>query len=196
MLRPHALLILVLVALPACVLSPELPPVQTLIDQQTAITVETMGEPYILASAAGGLAANARDYLDLRVLEIDRMGKRTYLLSLVAFSTIDRRGQPNPTAQGLGTVRLKLGGKVRELVALGETDEAHGLSARLFPRRKGQVGSADYAVTPDLIRELAATSTDDVAVEVGDGGDLRYDPWMPAAEGLRTFAERLPRAGR
>ena len=179
--------------LPGCVLTPELPPIQTILDQQSAVTVETMGEPYVLACAAGGLAANARDYLDMRVLESDRMGKHVYLLSLVAFSTVDRRGRSNPTADNLGVIHVHLGHKQVELAALPESDDAHGLSERLFARRNGQVRAAEYALTPDLIREIAAVPVADFAIDVGNAEDLRYDPWIPAADGLKAIAERLPR---
>ena len=196
MIRRALALLSLAAGMSGCVLTPDQPPVQTLIDQQTAVTVETTGEPYVLACAAGGMAANARDYLDLRVLESDRMGKRAYYLSLVAFTTVDRRGVANPTAQGLEQVRLNVGHKTIDLVALPAGDDAHGLSVRLYPRRNGQVAAAEYVVSPDLIRDLAAASEADISVDVGSGGDLRYEPWMPSAQGLKAFADRLPRSGR
>ncbi len=193
MSRLPPVLLVVIACASGCVLTPELPPIQTILDQQSAVTVEAMGTPYVLACAAGGLAANARDYLDLRVLESDRMGKHVYLLSLVAFSTVDRHGHPNPTADNLDVVRLHLGQKQVELNALPDSDDAHGLSERAFPRRNGQVRAAEYSITPDLIRELAAVPVADFAIDVGRSEDLRYDPWIPAPEGLKAIAERLPR---
>jgi len=193
MWRSQSVLLVVVACLSGCVLTPELPQIQTILDQQSAVTVESMGVPYVLACAAGGLAANARDYLDLRILESDRMGKRVYLMSLVAFSTVDRHGAANLTADNLGTVRLQLGKKQVELVALPDSDDAHGLSERVFARRNGQVRAAEYSVSPDLIREIAAVPVAEFAIDVGTGEDLRYDPWIPAADGLKAMAERLPR---
>ena len=185
-------LLLVLASVAGCVLSDELQPIETHLDQQSAITVETMGQPYIFATDAAGLAANARDYLDLRVLEIDQMGKRVYLLSLVAFSTVDRRGRPNPNAGALGTVSIKVGERSVELSAIPAGTDTHGLSERVYPRRNGQVATAEYLVTPDFIRELAAAGESRLAIDLG-GGELHYQPWEPAAAGLKAFAERLPR---
>ena len=187
--------ILPLVLLCGCVIDEPAKPIESLLDKQSAVTVEAMGIPYVLAHEAGALAANARDYLDLRFLEVDQMGKRTYLLSLVAFSTVDRRGTDNPTVAGLGRIRLRVGGQVTDLSAVPAGDNAHGLSERLFERRNGQVGSAEYLVTPPLIRNLAQTSAAEVSLTVGDGAeDLRYTPWEPASEGLSAFAARLPEA--
>lgn len=186
-----------LVLLCGCVIDEPAKPIETLLDKQSAVTVEAMGVPYVLAHEAGALAANARDYLDLRFLEVDQMGKRTYLLSLVAFSTVDRRGIDNPTVSGLGRIRLRVGKQVTDLSAVPAGDNAHGLSDRLFERRNGQFGSAEYLVTPQLIRSVAQGSPDEFSLTVGDGADdLRYAPWEPAREGLSAFAARLPEAHR
>lgn len=189
-------LLCLMAALTGCVTAEDLPPVMTALDQQSGVTVEATGIPYVLAHEAAALAANARDYLDLRLLEVDRMGRRSYYLSLVAFSTVARRGDSSPTAEAIGKVRVRAGGQVVELEAVQEGDEAYGLSARVFPRRIGFLKAAEYPVTPAFVRALAAAGEHDLTVEVGPDADLVYEPWEPATEGLKGFAERLPRTGR
>lgn len=183
-------------ALGGCVLDEELKPVETILDQQSAITVQAMGAPYILANEKASLAANARDYLDLRLLETDQMGRRVYLLSIVAFSTVDRRGQPNALPAGLAHLEVHAGAKTYELTAVEAGTDAYGLSGRLFPRRNGFVGSAEYLVTADFIRDLAAAPESGVSIDVGAGDNARYSVWEAANEGLKTFADRLPRGPR
>ncbi len=182
--------------LTGCVTAEDLPPLMTALDQQSGVTVEATGIPYVLAREAAALAANARDYLDLRLLDVDRMGKRSYYLSLVVFSTVARHGESSPTAAAIGKVRVRIGSQVVELEAVREGEEAYGLSARVFPRRIGYLAAAEYPVTPAFVRALAAAGEHDLAVEVGPDTDLVYEPWEPATEGLKGFAERLPRPAR
>jgi hypothetical protein len=196
MRRIASIVLVSVVVLYGCVTAEDLPPIMSTLDQQSGVTVEATGVPYVLAHEAAALAANARDYLDMRVLEVDRMGKRSYYLSLVAFSTVARRGDSSPTAQAIGKVRVRIGSEATDLEAVREGEEAYGLSARVFPRRNGYLAAADYAVTPAFVRALAAAGEHELSIEVGADADLVYEPWEPAIEGLKGFAERLPRSTR
>ena len=196
MKRLPATILCLAAVLTGCVTAEDLPPIMTALDQQSGVTVEATGIPYVLAHEAAALAANARDYLDMRLLEVDRMGKRSYFLSLVVFSTVARRGDSSATSEAIGKVRVRIGAQVVELEAAREGEEAYGLSERVFPRRNGFLAAADYAVTPAFVRALAAAGEHELRVEVGPDADLVYEPWEPATEGLKGFAERLPRAGR
>lgn len=174
-----------------CVTADDLPPLMQLLDEQSGVTVEATGEPYVLARDAAALAANTRDYLDLRLIEVDRMGKRSFLLSLVAFSTVDRHGEPSLTTPALARVRVRLGDRVTDLEAVPEGDESRGLSTRVFPRRNGQTGSAEYVVSQPFVRDIAAAREADLSLEIGGDGDVRYEPWQPAESTLRGFVQKL-----
>lgn len=60
-------------------------------DESTAVTVTTLAEPIVLAREVSLLAANARDYLSLYPVEVNRTGQRRYYFFGYSWSTIDRR---------------------------------------------------------------------------------------------------------
>ena len=106
------------------------------------------------------------------------------------------RGAPDPVAGSLGSIRIRIGEQATSLVAVAEGDDAHGLSQRLYPRRNGEVASAEYLITPQLIRDLAAQAPGRVSIEVGADEELHYTPWRPATGGLVALADALPREAR
>jgi hypothetical protein len=122
-------------ALAGCVIHEDVPPVQTLLDKPSALTVTTMTAPYTFARVGAG-----GDYLDLRCFEADRMGKHSYFLSLVRFRTGEYRGADEPAAGELTLARVTMAGRSTELVALQSEELASGLSARLFAVRAVAAG--------------------------------------------------------
>lgn len=181
-----------LAALAGCVTGNEVQPVETRLDPQSALTVHYTGEPYVLVQESALGLAQARDFMDLRLIELDRMGERRYLLSLVSYTTVGRRDEPSPAAAALDRVGLRIGTERFELERLSEdADEtgARGTSERLFPRRIGQTAAAEYPVSAAIVRRLAEASEADLRVELGSAADLSYVPWQSADAGLRRFAE-------
>lgn len=179
-----------------CVSSTDLPPVVSRLDERTGVTVEAMGEPYILARALEPLAGSARDYLDLRLIDVDRMGKHRYYLSLVAFTTVARPDDALGVGPGIEKITLRIAGQPTELAAVTGDAEASGLTRRLFPERNGQQATAEYPVSAGLIHALAAADARDLVVELGADASLRYESWQPAEESLHRFAERTPPTSR
>lgn len=182
-------LFLALQWLSGCVLEQDPAKLRVLLDDKSAVTVETMAEPYVLACEAPGLAANSRDYLDMRILDTDRMGSRAYFLSLIAFSTVDRHGATNVTVEGLHRVTVHAGGAAIPLEEVPAADEAHGLSDRLFAHRNGQVVAKEYRLSAEQVIKIAGASPANFKVEIGDPDELVYTPWSPAVEELKRIAE-------
>jgi len=84
-------------AVSACAVS--VPGTRQYQDESTAVTVTITTEPIVLAREVSLLAANARDYLSLFPVEVNRAGQRRYYLFAYSWSTIDRRetaGAPDP----------------------------------------------------------------------------------------------------
>jgi hypothetical protein len=154
------------------------------LDEKTAVTVRATTTPWVLARELPELSANSRDYLDLRLLEVDRMGERIDYLSVVAWSTINRWGDVRPPE--LGRLTLHLDAESVELSPTTPDSEAAGLSQRMLTRRHGQQGSAEYRITSELIRRMARAERVSVAL-AGDEGAL-YQAWAPARETFVAFA--------
>jgi hypothetical protein len=159
------------------------------LDEKTAVTVRATTTPWVLARELPELSANSRDYLDLRLLEVDRMGERIDYLSVVAWSTINRWVDVRPPE--LGRLTLRLDGESVELTPTTPESEAAGLSQRMLTRRHGQHSSAEYRVTRELIRRMASAERVSVSLS-GDEGAL-YEPWAPARETFVAFAGGGPR---
>jgi hypothetical protein len=83
----RTLLMIAVVCLASC--SASLAP-RTHLDPVTAATVTVQAEPIVLAFDDQLRASNARDYLQLAAIEINRMGTRELYLGALQWSTIDR----------------------------------------------------------------------------------------------------------
>ena len=184
-------LVLALMALAGCA-SDRTPGVKSYLDEKTAVTVRATSAPWVLAREMPELSANSRDYLDLRLLEVDRMGDRLDYLSVVAWSTVDR--WVGVGAPALGPLTLRIDGDAVELKPAAADSEAAGLSQRMFARRHGQLAEAEYRVTPELIGRMARANV--VAVELTGSDGAVYEAWAPARSAFAAFAGEPQLAGR
>jgi hypothetical protein len=183
--------LLALVALLGCA-SSSAPGIKSYLDEKTAVTVRATTTPWVLAHELPELSANSRDYLDLRVLEVDRMGDRLAFLSVVAWSTVDRWvGAGTPA---LGPLALRLDAETIELTPAPADGEVAGLSQRLFARRHGQQAAAEYRVTPELIARMVRAGSVSVAL-TGSEAPV-YEAWAPARSAFAAFAGEPQLAGR
>jgi hypothetical protein len=80
----------VLAAITGCAGTQADDPTRQYLDEVTGITVTAVEEPAIFYHDAPRLAVHARDYLYVRPVEMNRMGKLSYYLWLAEWSTIDR----------------------------------------------------------------------------------------------------------
>ena len=189
--RAPLLLVLALVVVAGCA-STGAEGVKSYLDPKTAVTVRATTTAWIVARPLPELSANSRDYLDLRLLEVDRMGDRLDYLSVVAWSTVDRWVEANPPA--LGPLVLRLDADTVELTPAPPDSEAAGLSQRMFPHRHGQQASAEYRVTADVIRRMVRATEVSVALPAGEGAV--YEAWAPARPAFATFVGEPHLAGR
>lgn len=160
------------------------------LDETTGTTVRHVAEAAVFARERPMLAANARDYLSLAPLELSSAGRREDLLWLWSWSTIDRRGARNDTAQS--TVIVVLDGEPMELQPA--RPRTLGRWPYAAPVNGGQ--QALFALSPSQVLRLSAAERVSVVLTDGDAAG-EYRLWHDASDGFRAFARmvegRLPR---
>lgn len=148
-------------------------PLESRLDLNSGVTVQTLETPIVLARPIPRLATSARDYAYLGPVEINRMGTREYFLWIGMGSTLDRSfvGEPRPTAT---TLHLMLDGEPMPLP----------LSAW-----HQDIDTPPYAVgTPvhehlhtrvslDQLRRIARAGSIDVHIAAADMTTDRYRLW-------------------
>lgn len=156
------------------------------LDERTALVLTGLQRPLILHKDEPGLAANARDYIQLGPLEINRQGELRYYLWMSIWSTIDRAGD----------LRWRQGFEVVHVFADGEPVDVE-LSAWNLARERAEVsfyekpvhGAVDafYPVTLDQLRRIAAAT--EVYAVAGPQSRDRYQAWEWSPSALRAFVE-------
>ncbi|MBS0393819.1 MAG: hypothetical protein JSR54_04290 [Proteobacteria bacterium] len=163
------------------------------LDQQTAVTIRALAEPLVYAHEAPQLAANARDYLSLGLVEINNMGARRHYLALVSWSTIDRALAGAPRAPIPERIALNAGERTIELSPASHEARSLGIGGALFRPPSGYVGESWYAVDPGQLRALAAAPGFTIALE-SDDGSTPYVPWRAEDAALTEFVRDIPDA--
>src|SRR3974377_629582 len=120
------------------------PRVNEYLDPDTAVTIRALAEPLMYAHAAPELAANARDYLSLGLVEVNNMGARKHYLALVSWSTINRERVGAAPAPVPERIELTIGGREREFVPIGHESRSLGIGGALFRPPSGYVGESWY----------------------------------------------------
>jgi hypothetical protein len=181
----HAGAMLVLLALAACA-ERDLWPAERL-DPKTAVNVTLMAEPWVFARPVPMLAANARDYLNVGVMETNRMGERSYWLGVVSWSTIDR--SPFATAGAIMPERIRLGWKdgSLELSPAANGRAAAGLSAPAFRSPAERFADAWYPLTVADVLRLGASAPATVALVTAEGTGATYGAWKVESSAMSEF---------
>lgn len=170
-------LALAALTLPACAVR-DLWPAERL-DPETAVNVTIMAEPWIYARPVPMLAANARDYLNVGVVETNRAGSRAYWLGVVSWSTIDR----SPLAADRAAARperIRLDWKQGnlELSPAAGGRAAVGLSEPALTGPAESFTEAWYVLSAGDVARLGGAAPASVSL-VGEGGRLTtYDAWQ------------------
>lgn len=154
------------------------------LDPKTAVNVTIMARPWVYARGVPMLAANARDYLNVGIVETNRAGTRAYWLGVVSWSTIDRS-----VFSGVGVssvpARVRLGWAKSRLelspIAGGRSDAR--LSSPVFVEPGTKFEESWYALTAEQVVQLGSSVPVAVSL-ISESGELTtYDAWdaNPAA---------------
>ncbi len=186
-MRASALLLATL-ALPGCA-ERDLWPVERL-DPDTAVNITIMADPWVYGHDVPMLAANARDYLNIGVVETNRAGKRDYWLGVVSWSTIDRSALPVPVPLVKpGKLRLAWSGQSLDLLpAAGGLTEV-GTQESIFAGPQGVHEDAWYALTAAQLSVLAKSPPATVALVLDDGAVIVHEPWRVDRRAMDQFVE-------
>ena len=186
-MRASALLLATL-ALAGCA-ERDLWPVERL-DPNTAVNITIMADPWVYGHDVPMLAANARDYLNVGVVETNRAGKRDYWLGVVAWSTIDRSALavPVPLVKP-GKLRLAWPGQSLDLLpAAGGLAEV-GTQKSIFAGPQGVHEDAWYALTAAQLSVLAKSPPATVGLVLDDGAVIVHEPWQVDRRAMDQFVE-------
>lgn len=176
-LRFHAAIaILAILILGSCA-ERDLWPAERL-DPKTAVNVTIMARPWVYARGVPMLAANARDYLNVGVVETNRAGTRAYWLGVVSWSTIDRSVfAANPASGGPAKVRLGWPKSLLELSPAAGGRSAVGLSKPAFVQPGTQFEESWYALSTEQVVQLGRGAPIAVSL-ISEAGELTtYEGW-------------------
>jgi len=165
---------------------------QEFTDTRSAVTVTGAAEPLVVSHEEPALAVNARDYLSLGVIEVNRMGDYEHFLVVVAWSTIDRgriRGMSSRPEVADHLV-LRADGRTFKLAAGTEPDPVR--DRELYPTPAAASARRYFRVDAPTLRAVVGAKTIQVRVDRGEDGTAVYNPWgTRGVEALRRFAARV-----
>ena len=185
---PLAVLAAALLAWTASVFATD-KPVRQYVDEITAASITVAVEPLIFARERTDLAANARDYVTLTSVEVNVMGKRSYLWSAYIWSTIDRRDRQELVVPGDELV-LVADGRPIALRSDAKTLREHGIGQ---PPTRAPVRAAVpalFAADPESIGYVARAGELHLEL-IHAGSNDSFVLWKDGRAALRAFSEAL-----
>jgi hypothetical protein len=159
------------------------------LDDKTAASITLAREPIVFARERTDLAVNARDYLSLTAIEVNRTGERTYYWSGYIWSTIDRRdGAPvlDPAAQ----LMLVADGRPIRLVDEQGRSRMLGVGTPPTPMPVRSAKPVLYRVEPEVLRYVSG-SNDLSVLLVTEGISESLTPWRDGRRELLAFLRYL-----
>ena len=161
-------------------------PLRQRLDETTGATVTSLAEPLAFFREEPMLAANSRDYVYIGPVEIDRSGRREYLLWATYCSTIDRIGRPAFRAPD--AAYLMLDGEPMELVrAAGQGDS--GSSLYDSPIAGGE--HVVYRVTRDQLLAIARAREISIVAQGSESAVREFGPWRESRSDWQRFSRYL-----
>jgi hypothetical protein len=174
----------VCLALAACVAQDLWP--REFVDPRTAVHATILAEPWVYAREVPMLAANARDYLNLGVVAINRSGDRTYWLGVVAWSTIDRTATDAGSARP-GRLRLVYAKESIDLTPVEEGRRAVGLDRPEFTGPATRFSGDWYPLSVEQLRSLSEAPPSAVELLLAESQALKFEKWRVRRKPMTEF---------
>lgn len=148
------------------------------LDPKTAVNVTIMARPWVYARGVPMLAANARDYLNVGVVETNHAGTRGYWLGVVSWSTIDRSVFAAQRAdRAHSRVRLSWPKSSLELSPAAGGRTAAGLSSPAFVEPGTKFRESWYSLSTEQVVQLGRDAPVAVSL-ISEAGELAtYEAW-------------------
>lgn len=182
---------LAILTLAACTAEREFWPEERL-DPETAVNVTIMADPWVYARDVPMLAANARDYLNVGVVETNRAGKRATWLGVIAWSTIDRSifsGKP-PASRPL-KVRLRWSALSLELEPAASGRATVGLTSPALIDPETRFTETWYPLSAAQLAQIGKEAPASVALLDEAGQPTTYLPWRVNRAAMAQFLEAI-----
>lgn len=161
------------------------------LDNETAMTVRVVTEPFVYGRDVPELAVNARDYLSVGAVELDNMGKHRFFLAIVSWSTIDRARLKLAAPPSPERVEWVATGRARAWPVTTHQPRELGVGMPVLDPPVTRLGDSWVEVKPTDLREMADAPPDSIDVTV-NGVRQRYTLWRRGDAALREFAAALP----
>lgn len=157
------------------------------LDPNTAVNVTIMAEPWIYSHDVPMLAANARDYLNVGVVETNRAGTRAYWLGIIAWSTIDRSPLQDVASSQPGKARLIWPAAQLELLPAKNGRSAPGLTDPVFVEPQAHFTEAWYPLSTAQLSQLGQGAPVAVALIDDEGQLTTYEEWQVRQAAFSEF---------
>ena len=163
--------------------------VRQYLDETTAATVTVASEALIFARERTDLAVNARDYISLTAIEVNRSGKRACFWYGYFWTTIDQHGG-DPIVSGDDRIVLIADGRPILLRRSGASPRQLGIAA---PPTSAPVRTAIaimFPVDPEILSYVSEAG--DLEVQIDRTGlTEQFTLWRDARRELRQFVGQL-----
>jgi hypothetical protein len=156
-----------------------------ILDEKTALTITGLKAPLVLAKAEPQLGVNARDYVQVAPLEINRQGQLRYYLWMGFWSTVSH-ASVDLLSQRFERIYLFADGEPMELVMTTATTSEEAGAKQLYRKPVDAGLDAYYAVTADQLGRIGAAK--EIYLVSARDEHARYDAWEWNADALTAFA--------
>jgi hypothetical protein len=178
------LAILLALSLTACSFAPEKP--AEYLDPDTAASVTTVTAPIVFARAHQDVAANARQYVTVAAVSVDRSGHYDYVLLVYLWSTVDPRlGVDRHPGQN---VILLADDRAIRLVRDSRSLHEVGISTPLHAPEHMRGLPRIYRTDRETLKFLAQARRVRLLLE-GDSDPRPFDIWEDGRSALAQFAK-------
>ena len=183
---PYAVSIMIAVLLSACATGQS--PVIERMDELTAVTITNSRTPIVMSPNTPYEGDAARDYLQVGVIEVNRMGDLHYYLWL-GISTLDSMSNENTDPEDFESVEVVAGNETFQLDVHGWTPAAIGASEPVYNKLFRSSSNAYYRVTLEQIQLLA--ETDDLKLYSTGSEREEFVPWYKQETARNDLTEFL-----
>lgn len=184
---PHVAIAAAILMIGACATSSE--PVLTKLDPRTSVTATYIKSPLIFFRSLSGTQAEAREYVYIGPLEVNRSGDYRYYLWLANWSMMDT-GQLVRPGNDFKSIAIVADGKAITLEISGDSLQSVGASESIYPRPVGWATEMYYTVTLEQLRLVAAATTLQVKFVSSGETFLPWDDQTASKSGIGEFLLR------
>lgn len=179
-----AISVAILAILSACTAGQ--PPVVEKLDELTLVTITHSRTPIIMSPDTVFVEKAARDYVQIGVIEVNRMGTLQYFLWLGIWD-IEHMWSANEHPKGYESIILTVDGEKMPLDVRGWTQAAIGTSEPVYKKIFRTAIDAYYEVTLEQIKLL--TEADEWQLLTTGSAPKEFVPWYKQTKAENDLAE-------